>query len=181
MSPAPLREIVNLVAFATRPRYVLVDDTLQRTRRPSPSAGALQPIEMVIVDWRGMPRVLHYDSLAHQIDVLIPRASGALHALQQMVREMLPDAQGTGLVLLGNGTRIAAAYDNPASLLWRDSGALLQTLCLAAAAFRLAFCPLGILGHEVLKALALPPDVCAVGAAIVGRSTEAPPDFRRKL
>jgi nitroreductase len=38
------------------------------------------------------------------------------------------------------------AYGNSESLVWRDSGALLQTLALAAELYGLGFCPLGILG-----------------------------------
>lgn len=116
---------------------------------------------------------MRYDPVGHRLDVLILRAPDALNRLSERMREMLPDANGTGLVLLADAARVEAAYENPNSLLWRDAGALLQTLFLTSTAFRLAFCPLGILGHEIIRALALPIEVRALGAAIVGRAPES--------
>ena len=48
---APLRKVVNAIAFAVRPQFALPNDPLQRTRRPAPSAGALHPIDIIIADW----------------------------------------------------------------------------------------------------------------------------------
>jgi len=71
---------------------------------------------------------------------------------------------------LGDLGRVASHYAEPISLLWRDAGAYLQTTALAATAYRLAFCPLGILGNEVVAALDLNHTlVRAVGSAIIGR------------
>jgi hypothetical protein len=172
MTAAPLREIINVVAYATRARFVLAEDTLQRTRRPSPSSGALHPIEVVIVDWRGAPRIMHYDPLAHQLDILVPKGLNNLYELAHAAGEIVPHARGTTVVLLADAARVAAAYDNPQSLLWRDAGALLQTLFLAATAFRLAFCPLGILGHEVVQALGLKKRITAAGVAMIGHPSD---------
>ena len=174
MTHAPLREIVNVLAFATQPRFVLASDALKRTRRPSPSAGALHPIDIALVDWRGAPRLMRYDSLLHQLDILVPLTFlDDLRELAHTSEEILPGARGTAIVLLGDLARVAATYDNPDTLLWRDAGALLQTLFLAATAFRLAFCPLGILGHEVVRALGLEQRLTAAGVALIGRPSSA--------
>ena len=82
---------------------------------------------------------------------------------------LLPEASGTALVLVGCMNRVAALYKRPASLLWRDAGVLLQTLALVAEAYRLAFCPLGVLGNQVVQALGLSESASAVGAALIGR------------
>jgi len=168
MTYAPLREIVNVVAFATRPRFVLADDALTRTRRPAPSAGALHPIDIVLADWRGVPRLMRYDSLSHQLELLICTKSH-LGELGRVADEILPQAHGTAIVLLGDVARVAAIYENCDTLFWRDAGALLQTLFLAATACRLAFCPLGILGHEVVRALGLVQRLTPAGVALIGR------------
>ena len=83
--------------------------------------------------------------------------------------QILPEASGTAIVLVGYMGRVAAVYERPASLLWRDGGALLQTLALVATAYRLAFCPLGILGAPVVHAIGLSARVSAVGVALMGR------------
>ncbi len=49
----------------------------------------------------------------------------------------------------------------------------MQTLALVATAYRLAFCPLGILGTPVVEAIGLSREVVAVGAAMIGRHCEA--------
>jgi hypothetical protein len=169
MQRAPLRELINALAYATAPRSVLEGDVFMRSRRPSPSAGALHPMETVLVDWRGSPRAMRYNARVHRLELLVVTNPGPLRHFARTCADMLPDAWGTALVFIGHESRVAAAYEDPASLLWRDSGALMQTLFLTATAFRLAFCPLGILGHEVIQALGLPRDVVATGAALLGR------------
>lgn len=174
MSRAPLREIINVVAFGTRPRFVLANDTLKRTRRPTPSAGAIHPVDVVLIDWRVAPRVMRYDSFSHQLELLEAVESPKdLTNLVHATEQILPRARATAIVLLCDTTRVAAAYDNSDTLFWRDAGALLQTLFLTATAFRLAFCPLGILGHEVVRALGLEHRFTAAGVALIGRPSNA--------
>lgn len=79
-------------------------------------------------------------------------------------------AHGTAVFLLGDVARVTAVYENSLSLLWRDAGALLQTLFLSATAFRLAFCPLALLGREIAEALGLEGRLIGAGSAVIGRS-----------
>jgi len=170
MRLAPLRELVNVIAFATRPRFVRDDESFARSRRLSPSAGALHPIDVLLVDWRGSPRVMRYDTWEHRLELLIVGNAQALGDLAQKCVEILPNTRGTALVLLGDLSTVSAAYENPTSLFWRDAGALLQTLALTATAYRLAFCPLGILGGEVASAIGLDKEHSqSAGAAMIGR------------
>lgn len=173
MVTAPLREIVNAIAFATRLRATLANDAMKRTRRLSPSAGALHPLDVVLVDWRGASRLVRYDAYTHTLDVLARRAGhNDLDELRQAVDRLAPRARGTAVVLLGDAARVRANYENAGTLFWRDAGVLLQTLFLVATAFRLAFCPLGILGHEVARALDLEGRLTPAGVALIGRRCE---------
>jgi Nitroreductase family len=166
-----LRRVIEVIAYATRPRFTLLNDSLMRTRRPSPSAGALHPIEIIIIDWRGKPQVTRYDPVLHQLNMLNGRGSAAdLTELRNAVTRILPRSIATTIVLVADVGRIAAVYDNPESLLWRDAGALLQTIFLSATAFRLAFCPLGIMGHQIVRYLGLESILTAVGTALIGKS-----------
>jgi len=167
---APLREVVNAIAFATRPRFALDHDPHCRSLRPSISGGALHPLELLLTNPWGRPRVMRYDAWEHRLDVLVITNKELVMRLGARCAEILPEAQGTALVLVGCPRRIGAVYENPNSILWRDAGALLQSLALAATAYRLGFCPLGILGGEVTEALGLDSaDYQAVGSAIIGR------------
>jgi nitroreductase len=88
--------------------------------------------------------------------------------------KLLPDAQSSILVFVADLPRANAIYQRPGSLIWRDAGALLQTISLAATAYRLGSCPLGLLGTEIVDALALPPErALAVGCAVIGRVPRA--------
>ncbi|MYF31328.1 MAG: SagB/ThcOx family dehydrogenase [Gammaproteobacteria bacterium] len=167
MSRAPLREVVNAIAFGVRPRERIEGDALGRSLRPSPSAGAIHPVDVLLV--HGSSRVFRYSPLAHQLEGLRVRRREELETFLEDCGQILPEAAGTAIVLVGEVNRVAAAYTRPESLLWRDAGVLLQTLALVATAYRLAFCPLGILGTPVVRAMGLSEYVSAVGVALIGR------------
>jgi len=171
IEPASIREVLNAIAFATRPRFVLGDDAHNRTRSVSPSAGALHAVDVLIIEPRTFPRLLRYDPLNHHVETLrLAQPSGLLTFLT-MSRELLPDARATILMFVGDLRRVEALYEHPHSLLWRDAGALLQTLALVAAAYRLVFCPLGLLGGEIVDALVLDRDTALpLGCAAIGRA-----------
>jgi hypothetical protein len=149
MQRAPLRELVNALAWATAPR--------------APRE------EVVLVDWRGRPRALRYDAPSHRLQLLDVAFPDGLRTFASTCAALLPEAQGTALVLIGHPSHAGAAQEDPRSRAWRDAGALLQTLLLTATAYGLAFCPLGLPGQEVLQAIGMPRDAVATGAALLGR------------
>lgn len=171
MSLAPLREVVNLVAYGTRPRFRLANDELERTLRPSPSAGALHAIETVIVDWRTRSRLIRYAPLRHELELLSVGEDQRVRDFIDVIRVLLPLARGTAVVFLADLSRMASIYEDAESLFWRDAGALLQTLFLSATVFRLACCPLGIRGFEIADALSLREQTIATGVCLIGRPT----------
>ena len=169
--PAPFREVVNAIGYATRPRFLRENDEHHRSLRPSISAGALHPIEMMLVQSIGSPRVFRYSPHAHRLDCLPIQNPAAIEALRSVSKALLPSCNGSLLVLIGRPGLVRAHYENHISLYWRDAGALLQTLAFVCTAFRLAFCPLGILGGQMTEALNLDPAIdVAVGTALIGRA-----------
>ena len=165
MRRAPLGEVVNAVAYAVSPREVKVGDPFGRSRRPSPSAGAIHPVDVLLVHGT---RVFHYAAATHELAVLRVSSPHHLSSFAMDCQEILPAALGTAIVLVGDINRVGALYERPASLMWRDGGVLLQTLALAAIAYGFAFCPLGILGTSVLDAIGKAEQLSAVGVALVG-------------
>jgi hypothetical protein len=169
MKSAPLREIVNAVAFAMRPRFVREDDPHSRTLRPTISAGALHAVELMIVDWRGSERVLRYEPLTHHLEPLRIARQASLREFTETCGAILPEGPRTVLALIADELRIDALYERPVSLLWRDAGALLQTIAIVSAAYRLAFCPLGTLGGLIVDAVGLDRETALpVGCAAIG-------------
>lgn len=170
MMPAPLRSVLSLVGWVTVARAIRLDDPLGRTRRLTPSAGALHPVDVVVVaGGRRLPVLLRVDPVTARVDVLSERRTGRAARLLVRLPVLLPRARGTLLVLLADRARTAAAYRRPDSLFWRDAGALLSSLQIAAGSLGLVACPTGLLGHEVADAL-FPGSgrVVPVGTLLVG-------------
>jgi len=86
---------------------------------------------------------------------------------------MLPDARCDYLVLLADPAVTDSCYFDPQNLMWRDAGALMQTLHFCATAYRLAFCPAGITGAEIAASIfGSGSRLIGAGVAVVGRQVE---------
>ncbi len=164
LKPAPLAAILDALRLALVPRFWKTEDPLLRSRRPSLSAGALHPISILIFAEDKTYRVNVEDSTLDEVRVCGEATERFLHKCRQVV----PAADGAFLVFVADKARPNVAYDHPDSLIWRDAGALLQTLALAAESYELGFCPLGILGGEVVRGLPTADQLMAVGVATIG-------------
>lgn len=165
---APVRDVVNVLAFATRPRWSKDNDDALRTRRPSVSAGALHPISTVIVNNRRPARVVRYDPMLHQLQTLSANED-LLKEFHARCASMLPLGNGSLIALVADPAITESSYRASESLVWRDAGALIQMLALVTQAFGLAYCPLGCLGAEVAQAIDASGGLRGVGAAVIGR------------
>lgn len=141
------------------------------TRRPAPSAGAIHPIHVVLA-WPKASSWHRYDPFDHSLQAFngIAQAWEAHANLQQV----LPAPNATLVLLAAEVGRTAAKYDHAASLVWRDAGALLATMALAAHALSLAFCPLGVTGEPWTGRLLEERGLVGVGAAFLGRAGGTP-------
>ncbi|WP_371867833.1 nitroreductase family protein [Pseudoduganella rivuli] len=134
--------------------------------RPAPSAGAIHPIHVLACSqeqniWQ------RYNPVRHQLievpDRLLPPQSAMTE-----ISPALPIQKGTILWLAAEVGKTASKYENIASLIWRDAGALLAHLGLAASSLGLNFCPLGATGAKWGTALDETKLICGVGVALVG-------------
>ncbi|MFC5507086.1 nitroreductase family protein [Bosea massiliensis] len=169
LSRAPFRELCNLVNFVCGERQSWGRE-LHRSRRTTPSAGALHPVETVIVSTRGRQRLFRFNANLRTAELLrLHSAALAADGIRQ-AHSILPHAAGDFIVFLADPAKTGAVYDASTSLLWRDAGALMQTLHLAATAYRLGFCPIGGTGHDLMQAIFGPGSrMQALGMAAVGR------------
>jgi hypothetical protein len=173
MARSPLTEIVNALGFATRPRFHKEDDLFGRTRRLTVSAGALHSISILIIPGRDDLRLYRYDSTENCLDKLNAKTD-LIEGWFIRAGEILPEANGTAIFLVSDTAIPDAVYERCNSLVWRDAGALLQTLALVSTAYSLTFCPLGLLGSEVVEAVAGSPRLVAVGSALIGKESPVP-------
>jgi Nitroreductase family len=132
------------------------------------SAGAIHPLHLLLVPGSDDQRLLRYDANEHRLEQLNAK-SQPVAAWHERCRTLLPDADGSSVVVVADVARPHAAYSNAESLIWRDVGALLQTLGLVCEAYRLAFCPLGLLGRELVETLGGQGRLMAAGTAMIGK------------
>ena len=169
LAPASLEQTVGALLFALRPRFWKEGDSLRRSRRPSLSAGALHPITVLLFHEGETFRLNAESSTLERLQF----SDEAYAAWVSKCQRLLPEANGTFLALVADMARPSSAYANIESILWRDAGAMLQTMALVSELFGLGFCPLGILGHEVVTELHAEGQLLAVGAAAIGLRPEA--------
>lgn len=172
LAPASLEQTVGALLFALRPRFWKEGDSLRRSRRPSLSAGALHPITVLLFHEHQTFRLNAESSTLDRLQF----SDEAYAAWVSKCQGLLPEANGTFLALVADTARPSSAYANIESIVWRDAGAMLQTIALVSELFDLGFCPLGILGHEVVAELHADGQLLAVGAAVIGLRPEARAD-----
>ncbi|WP_228974679.1 SagB family peptide dehydrogenase [Streptomyces sp. DH12] len=147
--PVPLTALALLLERAARVRGHLPPLAYQQTQRPAPSGGARHSLEVYVLarSVDGLePGAYHYDPFGHRLDELAPWDE-ALTALQQrfVVAPAGMDAPPpVSLYLTSCAQRTTWKYSRLAlALIYRDTGCLMQTLCLTATDLGLAACPVG--------------------------------------
>jgi hypothetical protein len=166
LTSTPLEALVDVLRLALAPRFWKDGDPLRRSRRPALSAGALHPISVLLFIGVAVYRVNADQSVLEELNVSADLCASWIRKCKQL----LPAADGAFIVLIADMAKPTTAYQYSESLVWRDAGALLQTLALAAESYGLGFCPLGILGNEVIDGLPEADKLLAVGAAAIGQS-----------
>lgn len=170
ISRAPLRETVNFLMYAHERRYTWGVNP-RRFSGPSHSAGALHPLELLLIAGPLRNRVFRIDPAKSSIQSLVIANIDPLRALDKKLMEIFPNAESDYIVLLADQLLTASQYSSARTLIWRDAGALMQTLHFCATAFRVAFCPAGIGGSELRDALFAPNDRFeGVGVAVLGHA-----------
>lgn len=164
LEPAKLELTINALHFALAPRFWKVGDELRRSRRPSLSAGALHAISVLLVHDSSLFRLNAQTCMLEELAI----SHQTCDAWTSRCQRLLPAANGTWLIFVADMARPISAYAHSETLVWRDAGAMLQTLGLAAELFGLGFCPLGILGSEITSALPSGGNLLALGAAVLG-------------
>ncbi len=172
MQVAALSRVASVVREALKSDFIGTGSHMGRKLKRVISAGALHPIKSVIIDRDGY--AVAYDDNNDAFLAIKPRKLDLLAKGLRGCATVLPSARGHVIALMADVHLTSTIYENPESLLWRDAGAVLQTLALASEAFDLGFCPLGILGQDFADAF-LPEDhhYLWVGVAVIGQRVQA--------
>ncbi|MFI0240224.1 SagB family peptide dehydrogenase [Streptomyces sp. NPDC016845] len=149
--PLPLDLLGAFLARSARVRERLGPAAYEQTRRPSPSGGGRHSVEIYVLarDVAGLsPGIHHYDPFDHALHRLSPWDENAAALLHETATApgYLDEAPPVSFYLASLAARTGWKYEGLAlSLVYRDTGCLLQTMCLTATDLGLAACPTGIM------------------------------------
>jgi hypothetical protein len=136
--------------------------------RPTPSAGGTHAIQLLILPLDPGASARVYDNDRHALGTCKGDGPGALALNRSSISTITAATSGTTVQLFADPTRLAACYENHETLLWRDAGALLATICFAATAFGLTSVALGRQGTSIVRTFGLPEPIKGVGGVHLG-------------
>ncbi|MGW7519849.1 SagB/ThcOx family dehydrogenase [Streptomyces sp. NPDC054796] len=180
--PVPLALVAAVLDRSARVRGYLPPRAYEQTQRAAPSGGGRHSLEVYLLarDVGGLDSgAYHYDPFAHALHRLSPWSDG-LSDLQDRVLTtpaLMAAPPPAGLYLTSRAARTGWKYEGMAlSLIYRDTGCLMQTMCLAATDLGLASCLTGRM-EAPPTAPFLPPDehdVLHVGNLALGLPSASP-------
>ena len=163
-----LSEVLYLSAKVKREN--ILESGFRTSFRPSPSAGGRHPID-ILVSSESLFRnkqLHYYDPYAHQLKAV----SFKLELCDKLMAHLLESFPGsenaTILWMVAFPERTESKYDNYESLVWRDVGALANTIQLTSTFLRLNSCISGTLGEPIISELFAGIRVQSGGAVLIG-------------
>jgi hypothetical protein len=162
MPPSKLAALLGAVSRVHDRRETAFGFPIER--RPTPSAGAIHPIH-IVVSGPGTPWS-RYDAASHSLYRL---SNGhLLEPLHPACAELIEAPEAWILLFVAEPGLTAAKYAFAQSLVWRDAGVLQGTLAIAAEALDIGYCLLGITGEPWASGLANQHELVGVGVALAG-------------
>lgn len=138
--------------------------------RASPSAGGLHPVRLLCINDDADHRPRLYNSIDHAFHILDVDSEAIAAKNAAAVAAVVGAHRGCTIRFIADISKVVAVYENADSLVLRDAGCLVSTLCLCAEWLDLAACPLGFLGEDMVTPLGFPrPRFRAVGGVQITR------------
>lgn len=134
-------------------------------QRPSPSAGAIHPIHILISSKENVWS--KYNSSQHSLLKLkLEKENLFNHTIA--INELIEIENALTIFFVAEPGKTFSKYKSAGSLVWRDTGVLIGYMSLVAEALNLNFCPLGITGDNWSKKLDPKRKLFGVGVALLG-------------
>ncbi|VTP87298.1 hypothetical protein [Sphingobacterium daejeonense] len=130
--PLEANQLDFLLWYSSRTRDAYVDEDYILSKRPSPSAGAVHPID-ILINHAGDNFFSIYSPFEHgvyRLDFLEEKVQSFINHISLA----FPSRKGTLLWFIIHPYRTDKYYNNSESLVWRDAGALMQTIALTCSA-----------------------------------------------
>jgi SagB-type dehydrogenase family enzyme len=170
LSALSIKQLGDLLWFAAKIIHTHVQTNgYILTSRPSPSAGARHPVDLLIITPSQSNVVSYYNPFEHSLNEL-KLDEGLTSPFIDHINESLPIGDATIIWLIAHSDRTAAKYTNPESLIWRDAGALLQSIQMTCTALGIGSCPIGSLAEPFISQLFNPVTIISAGGIIIGNN-----------
>lgn len=166
-----IESLSNLLYLSTRVKQEnLLDSGYKISFRPSPSAGGRHPIDIFVLSESLFEnRMLHYyDPYIHQLKQVRFDLEETDRLRNHLLESFPGSHNATVLWMVVFPERTESKYDNYQSLVWRDVGALTNTIQLVSTFLRLNSCISGTLGEPVISELFTGVRVQSGGAILIG-------------
>ncbi len=154
-NPITVERISAVLWYSARiVAYTIQDNGYILSKRPSPSAGARHPIDIIVALPGSIREFFYYNPMNHTLNKLDLDANLASEFIMH-INHLLDSASATIVWFIAHPDRTEAKYNNSESLIWRDAGALIYCFQLVCTALEVNSCPLGTLGdpyiHDLFK------------------------------
>lgn len=172
-SPVSIELLSELLFLAARVKEHVTDEYgCLQSYRPTASAGALHPIEIFVSSRKlfGDNQLLRYDPFNHMLQ-FHNLNSDCCDELRSHLSSSFPNSSECAVIwLIAFPDRTSSKYENYSSLVWRDAGALANTLHLTCTFLGLNSCFSGTLGEPFISTLFRDYNVLSAGALLIGGS-----------
>lgn len=147
-----LQQLSNILWYTAKVKQTFVQDNgYVLTHRGTPSAGARHPIDILIIDKvlfdNDLPH--YYNPIEHSLNKL-DLATQIVETFIRHIDTLIDTTNATIMWFVVHPERTAAKYENPESLIWRDAGALINSVQLTCTALNIKCCPVGSLGEPYI-------------------------------
>lgn len=137
--------------------------------QPAPSGGGRHPVHILVMAPAVDRAAVHlYEPEGHALLTLDVPSVTVPNQFLTSLESVLSPQQGTVLWFAADHLRTATRYERGESLVWRDAGALLATIGIAAEALDLNCCAYGLLGDDWISRLLPPSRFVGVGGCVIG-------------
>jgi SagB-type dehydrogenase family enzyme len=151
--PITLQQISDLLWHTAKVKSLQVQKNgYILTHRGAPSAGARHPIDLLVYnpELLGDDHFYYYNPFDHSLNRLANNHTKTAPLIEH-INQIVPIKDGTLIWFIAHAQRTSAKYKNAASLVWRDAGALINSIQLTCSALNINSCPIGSLGEPYIS------------------------------
>jgi SagB-type dehydrogenase family enzyme len=165
-----LQQLGNILWYTAKVKQTFVQENgYILTHRGTPSAGARHPVDILIINQTLLNSNLphYYNPFEHTLNKLDLSAQLVVDFIEH-INDIISITNATIIWFVAHPERTEAKYENPETLIWRDAGALINSVQLTCAASNINCCSIGSLGEPFIGNFFNQTDIFGAGGLLIG-------------